>query len=134
MTFASRINLLSVTAAVMLLSFFLPWIEIFGEAGTGFQLAQLGPPATSIWAVPALAITVICLGVLRLRAAQALCGIAAAVAVIGGIVWAWRAFGDALFKSARPGGMLLLAANLIALGAAFAQLRPSRRSPIVVGD
>jgi hypothetical protein len=102
-------NLVSLSAAALCLSFFLPWIKILGAGVNGFHIQKLFESYRLVWLMPVLAIVVFVLNVASIntsaiRRLAGLCPFAI-------LVYAMTRLGVDLLKVLEIGGWLALIAG-----------------------
>lgn len=118
---------ISICAALLTFSFFLPWVSIKGINASGYQISELAqllnlPMASFVWLVPASGVILLLASIYR-RAINSL-AILAGIISLGGFIFLCAAlyengFGDYEYVSALGMGawiMLVLGALLTPLG------------------
>lgn len=117
-----RFSKLDAWSGLVAVSFFFPWIEVFGETATGWRLAGLGFPASVLWFV------LLALGLMfvlgrsgRLRFQAALGALLGVLTIAGGTV-GFALLGTGFFRILKWGGGVLAVGSCALLCASVSVL------------
>ena len=103
-------------SVILLVSFFLPWVNIMGGSVAGYQLRQIWAPGPYLWSIPALAAIAIAMGMAgrnNIAIAQSAGGLPLVFLAV-----ALYQFGGDLFKGVAIGGWLTLISGVFLLSVA----------------
>jgi hypothetical protein len=106
-----RIQLANLVAAILALSFFLPWINIVFGGISGFMLGKQNGWAKIVWAIPIFASITIVAGLSGTK--QRLPGFLAAVTPFAFLIYGLIEFGLEFFQGLAVGAWLSLASAVI---------------------
>lgn len=105
------LRLESICAAGMIISFFLPWAQIWGFSASGYNLGKLGSYANLAWLIPCMSVVVIVLGLAGKSVKIA--GLLTGLLPFAGLLYGISEIGDKLFHVIGIGVYLTLATGLL---------------------
>lgn len=107
----------NICAGLLLVGFFLPWINFFGVTVAGYQMSQLDPTAAVVWLIPVLALAVIAVRVMEVNSTAL--SVATGLLPPAGLLYLAVSEGTVIFDLLHVGAWLTVLAGLGLVAAAL---------------
>lgn len=107
----------NVCAGLLIVTFFLPWINFFGVTVAGYQMSQLEANAAVVWLIPVLALAVIAVRVMGVHSTTL--SVLTGLLPPAGLLYLAATDGTIIFDFLHVGGWLTVLAGLGLVAAAL---------------